>query len=345
MLSLFWGHRIKLKIYNMRTMSICLILFLIVVQSCSKPKATVFKDERLAQEAMVKFCLLGDLGRETEHQQVIADALEREKCHRIFFLGDLVYPKGITSADDPELERRFMTYYRPLVEEDPNLIINLVLGNHDHKEDPAAWRDVSKRNEAFFFPWYYYMIDYGGLCMVALDTSFYYYTAKVSEAAEQAVWLTELQPRLKDCDIKIALTHHPLKGGDYSGSMDWNGADGELKGFLETFIIGKFDMHITGHVHVLADDGKDDGTHMLISGTGGEVLGDGRAGYIVLRWEPQNPKRIGYSLRYVDTQVNVVDDSGIEAQTAKHEDQEDDIIRKSRVEKGGWFSNFMNQFK
>lgn len=321
-----------------------LILALPFLQNCSKPKATVFKDERLSQEAQVKFCLLGDLGRITYHQKTMAEALSKEGCHRIFFLGDLVYPKGISSADDPELEARFMSYYRPLVEEDPNLIINLILGNHDHKEDPGAWRDVSKRNEAFFFPWYYYMIDYGGLCMVALDTSFYYYTAKVSEATEQALWLTKLQPRLKECDVTVAMTHHPLKGGGYSGSMDWNGADGELKGFLETYIIGKFDMHISGHVHILADDGKDDGTHVLISGTGGENLGDGRPGFVVLRWEPSNPKRIGYSLRYVDTQVNVVNEAEMQGQEEKHEDESDHIIRKNRVNKS-WMSNFLNQFK
>lgn len=333
------------KIKSMQTfISLILIFAFLLIQSCSKPKASVFKDERLAQEEMVKFCLVGDLGRVTDHQKAIAEALGREECNRIFFLGDLVYPKGISSADDPELETRFMSYYRPLVEEDPNLIINLVLGNHDHKENPGAWRDVAKRNEAFFFPWYYYMIDYGGLCMVALDTSFYYYTAKVSEATEQALWLTKLQPRLKDCDVKIAITHHPLKGGGYSGSADWKGADGELKGFLETYIIGKFDMHISGHVHILADDGKDEGTRLLISGTGGEVLGDGRPGYIVLRWEPSNPKRIGYSLRYVDTQVNVIDESQIQAQTEKHEDEQDHIISKKRVE-SSWLSNFLNQFK
>jgi 3',5'-cyclic AMP phosphodiesterase CpdA len=117
--------------------------------------------------------------------------------------------------------------------------------------------------------------------------------------------MTELESRFKECDVIIALTHHPLKGGGYSGSADWNGSDGPLRAFLETYIIGKFDLHISGHVHILADDGKDEGTRLLISGTGGEVLGDGRAGFVVLRWEPKNPKRIGYYFRHIDTEVNV----------------------------------------
>lgn len=324
-----------------------MLLFIPFLQNCSKPKATVFKDQSLAEEEMVKFCLLGDLGRETKHQKMIAESLERENCHRIFFLGDLVYPKGISSVNDPELQSKFLDYYLPLVDRDPQLVINLVLGNHDHKEDPSAWRDVAKEYEGFFFPYYYYMIDYGGLCMVALDTSFYYYTEMVSEAAEQTVWLTQLDPRLRDCDVKVALTHHPLKGDGHSGSKDWNGASGPLKAFLETYIIGKFDLHITGHVHILVDDGRDEGTRLLISGTGGEVLGDGRAGYIVLRWEPHNPKRIGYSFRYVDTQLNVVDETGEiqpQAQEVHFEDEEDEWVDKSQVEARNWWTRLGDFF-
>lgn len=323
-----------------------LLLPFFLLNGCSKPKATVFKDNSLAQEAVVKFCLLGDLGRETSHQQAIAEALEREDCHRIFFLGDLVYPKGISSIEDPELENKFLKYYLPLVETDRELVINLILGNHDHKGEPSAWRDVAKRYQGFFFPYYYYMIDYGGLCMVAMDTSFYYYTKLVAEAGEQSAWLIQLQSRLKDCDVKVAMTHHPLKGDSYAGSMDWNGATGELKAFLETFIIGKFDLHITGHVHILADDGKDEGTRLLISGTGGEVLGDGRAGYIVLRWEPQNPKRIGYGLRYVDTVVSVYDENATEMtpQQQVEEEESEYIINKKSVDKS-WFNQLLETIK
>lgn len=312
-------------------MRINLFVFLFVLtlfQSCSKPEATVFEDNRLAEEETVKICLLGDLGRDTPHQKVIAEALEKEECHRIFFLGDLVYPKGISSVNDPELETRFLSYYLPLIDKDPALIINLILGNHDHKKEPSAWRDVAKKFPEFFFPNYYYLIDYGGLCVVALDTSFYYYTSLVAEATEQANWLFNLQSRLKGCDVKVALTHHPLKGDKHPGSVDWNGSSGPLKAFLENYIIGKFDLHITGHVHILYDDGKDEGTRLLISGTGGEILGGGRPGYVILRWEPQNPKRIGYSLKYVDTEVNVFN----ETQEQVEGEESEYIINKNKVE-------------
>jgi calcineurin-like phosphoesterase family protein len=312
-----------------------IFIFVIILQGCAKPNATVFEDNRLSEVDTAKFCLTGDMGRDTPHQQEIADALEKEDCDRIFFLGDLVYPKGISSVNDPLLQKNFLDYYLPIIDRDPGVIIGLVLGNHDHKGDPSAWKKVSKQYPGIFFPNYYYLIDYGGLCIVGLDTSFYYYAEKVVEAAEQAEWLFSIQSRLKDCKVKIALTHHPLKGDKHPGSKDWNGADGPLKLFLETYIVGKFDMHISGHVHILHDDGKDEGTRLLISGTGGEILGGGTPGYIVLRWEHQNPKRVGYSFRYVDTDVNIINDSlDPPPQEQQEEEESEYLIKKVKVGPG-----------
>jgi predicted phosphodiesterase len=324
-----------------------LILLIPFFQNCSKPGATVFEDHRLAQEAEIKICLLGDLGMDTPHQKEIAKALDKEECHRIFFLGDLVYPDGIESINDPVLEKNFLSYYTPLLSHSPRLIINLLLGNHDHQGNASAWMDLAQQNQGYFFPYYYYMVDYGGLCMVALDTSFYFYKEKLPEAAEQTIWLTQLHSRLKDCEVKVALTHHPFKGGSHSGSKDWNDSEGSLRAFFETYIIGKFDLLISGHVHLIADDGRDAGTKLLLSGTGGEVRGDGRAGFIVLTWAQDNPKRIGYRLKYVDTVVNVINDD-----VTGHEEQEaseEEFINKMKLDAPStfwdriilWFSRFM----
>lgn len=278
-----------------------LILSSLFLYSCGNPNARVFEDMTLAEEELVKICLLGDLGKDTELQGLMAEALGREECHRMFFLGDLVYPSGIKSIEDPELQQKFLNYYQPLLESNPNLRINLLLGNHDHQGSPAAWRKIGEKHERFFFPHYFYMIDYGGLCMVALDSSFYYYESKVKEMAEQTTWLTRMQKRLKKCDVKVALSHHPHKGAKFPA---WKGARGALKGFFELFVIGKFDIHAAGHVHALINDGQDEGTRLLISGTGGEVT-EGKPGYIVLSWNPKNPRAIGYTLREIDIAPNV----------------------------------------
>lgn len=309
-----------------------LLLFLLVFIGCAKPKATVFLDKSLREEEMVKFCFTGDMGKGGDHQKAIAEALEREQCHRIFFLGDLVYPKGIKSIDDPELDEKFLSYYEPLLNKDPNLYINLILGNHDHKGDPSAWKKISEKHPRFFFPGYYYMIDYGGLCMVAMDTSFYYYLNEVTETAKQTNWIQGLQSRLKDCDVKVALTHHPFKGKGLDREDDWEGSGGALNAFLDRYVIGVFDIHLAGHVHVVVDDGKDEGTRMLISGAGGETRAENRAGYIVLNWQPDNPKRIGYQMKYVDTEVNVVDDSGTIEREEEHI-KHDENVYKDAVER------------
>lgn len=322
-----------------------LFILLLLIQACGKPKGTIFEDNSLAQEELVKICMTGDMGKDTELQEAMAEALGRGDCDRIFFLGDLIYPKGIDSVDDPELDDKFLSYYAPLLEKDPELVIGLILGNHDHAGDPSAWLDVGKKFERIYFPNYYYMIDYGGLCVVALDTSFYYYEKKVLEATEQTVWLTRLQSRLKKCDVKVAITHHPFKGGGYAGDEDdWERAKGQLKVFLDSYVIGNFDLHVAGHVHIVADDGKDEGTRMLISGAGGELHGGGRPGYIVLTWEPSNPKKLGYYIQYFDSEVTVEGYPPQEQEAEKIEDPFHEGIPKTRVEEP-WFAPIIDFFK
>jgi hypothetical protein len=319
---------------NMGVLTLMLSFTFLLIGACARPKATVFEDFTLAQEEEVKLCMLGDLGKGSAHQQMMADALEREDCHRIFFLGDLVYPKGIKSLEDPELENKFLTYYQPLLERNPQLAIGLVLGNHDHAGTPSAWIEMADRYPGFFFPHYYYLMDYGGLCVVALDTSFYYYEKKVIEATQQTRWLTQLQSRLKQCQVKVAITHHPFKGNKWAeADSGWEGAKGGLRLFLKSYVIGNFDLHVAGHVHNIGDDGKDSGTRMLISGTGGETKGHGRAGFYVLTWRPSSPKRIGYRLQAVDTEVSVYDEA-LQQQQEPPIDMHpyDEVIPRSRVE-------------
>ncbi|MBA2405097.1 MAG: hypothetical protein H0V66_10035 [Bdellovibrionales bacterium] len=322
---------------------ILLNLLILLLSACAKPKATVFLDKSLQEEEMVKFCFTGDMGKDTPHQQSIAQALKFEGCHRIFFLGDLVYPKGIDSLDSEEFTKKFLAYYEPLLQENPNLYINLILGNHDHKGKPEVWKKISEINDRFFFPGYHYMIDYGGLCIAAMDTSLYYYLNDVTEVTQQTRWIQGLQSRLKDCDVKIAVTHHPFKGQGLDPEDDWDGSTGSLKVFLDTYVIGVFDLHIAGHVHVLADDGKDEGTRMLISGAGGEVRGDNKPGYLVLNWQPGNPKRIGYNLKYIDTTLNVVDDS--ESVQMQEEDVGPESVIAKRFVENNWFRSLWLKIK
>lgn len=333
----------------MRATSFIALLVIVFFYGCAEPKGKVYLDKSLREEETVKFCFTGDMGKDTEHQKVLAEALEREDCHRIFFLGDLVYPKGISSIDDPHLENAFLRYYDPLLTRNLDLHISLILGNHDHKGDPAAWKKISQKNDRYFFPNYWYMIDYGGLCMVALDTSFYYYLSEVKELTEQIRFIQGLQKRLKECDVTVALTHHPFKGTGYDSEDDWEGSSGALKVFLDTYVIGVFDIHLAGHVHAVVDDGKDEGTRMLVSGAGGETRAGNQPGYIVLNWQPDNPKRVGYQIRYIDTETTVVDETFAEGrQEEQYEEVESEIVPKRNVEPGlflrfwSWLTNLVS---
>ena len=70
--------------------------------------------------------------------------------------------------------------------------------------------------------------------------------------------------RLKDhCSFSIAVAHHPL-----FSSGDRDRANPQLAIFLEKYVFGTFDIYITGHNHVLADEGDHKKTRQLISATG-----------------------------------------------------------------------------
>lgn len=167
--------------------------------------------------------------------------------------------------------------------------------------------------------------------MVALDTSFYYYLSEVSETTEQTRFIQELQKRLKDCDVTVAMTHHPFKGTGYDSEDEWEGSTGALKVFLDTYVAGTFDIQISGYVHVVVDDGKDEGTRMLISGAGGETRAGNPAGFIVLNWQPKNPKRIGYQIRYIDTETTIVDETFVNDRQEQEEGYSE-IVPKKHVE-------------
>ena len=69
---------------------------------------------------------------------------------------------------------------------------------------------------------------------------------------------------MKDqCEFSIAVAHHPL-----FSSGDRDRANPQLAIFLENYVFGTFDIYITGHNHVLADEGDHKKTLQLISATG-----------------------------------------------------------------------------
>lgn len=271
-------------------------LFVLLMCSCVSRRSTVFQKQ--VSDERIKLCLLGDLGLDTPIQKRVAESLLQEDCSRIYFLGDLIYPNGITDENDPQLEKKFLSYYRPLYEKNPNLQISLMLGNHDYAGSTDAWFDIARKNKNIFFPSYYYLEKFSGICMLVLDTNLYVYWQYTIAALKQLAWLEDIESELKECRMTVAMAHHPYNGHEFQEG--WEGATGMMKVFLDRWVIGQVDMYVAGHLHTLKDTGEKNGTRMLISGVGGEMTNEEEdPGYIVLTYSPSQPDKLLYTLRHI----------------------------------------------
>ena len=99
---------------------------------------------------------------------------------------------------------------------------------------------------------------------IVLDTTIFDKLYYFYKRGSQIRWLRDEVDKLKEkCDFSIAVAHHPL-----FSSGDRDRANPQLAVFLENYVFGTFDIYITGHNHVLADEGDHKNTRQLISATG-----------------------------------------------------------------------------
>jgi predicted phosphodiesterase len=248
-----------------------LIIFLFLLTSCAT--TNLGPEEKALPEGESKFCFVGDMGLASGVQEQVSLLLEKENCHSLHFVGDLIYPSGIKSVKDRQLQSHFHKYYKAL--KGP---IQLILGNHDHRGTPEAWLELAKKDPRYVFPHYYYLQNWGGLCLTHLDTNFYKLFKDYFKGEVQKGWLEKHADYLnQNCTTTVALTHHPyLSRGTKHGN-----AKGLVKFFHEKHIIGRFDYLISGHEHILSDEGERKGTRLFITGAGGNFTKGEDAGYLV----------------------------------------------------------------
>lgn len=264
-----------------------LLTFFLVFSSCATKGIKPKPEEKTLKDGKVKFCFVGDMGAGNELQGRVAEELKEESCHSIHMLGDLIYPKGISSVDDPDLELKFLKYYLPLTQSGHSPSLNLILGNHDHQGNVKAWAELSRKEPSIHFPGPYYLQNWSGLCLVHLDSNYFKLLTSFWRAQEEIFWLKSIRNYLDDqCSTTIALTHHPYKS---RGPKHFN-ATGWMKDFHEEHIIGKFDYLISGHEHILSDEGTVQGTRLLISGAGGRAEPNEAAGLLVFEAEVEKGK-------------------------------------------------------
>jgi tartrate-resistant acid phosphatase type 5 len=207
------------------------------------------------------YCFVGDAGEVNPTQRKVVIALTNSDCSMVWHLGDITQ-LGVQSMDDPELEESFLTPFKPFLE--TGIPFYLTVGNHDYKGDPSVYLQVAKDYPSIFHPSNFYTKTFDGLCFFALDTTIFDKLYYFYKRGSQIRWLEEEVEKLKDqCDFSIAVAHHPL-----FSSGDRDRANPQLAIFLENYVFGTFDIYITGHNHVLADEGDHKETLQLISATG-----------------------------------------------------------------------------
>lgn len=247
------------------------------------------------QEMPYKLCFIGDTGNNSLAQTKVRDALLKEDCHKVYHLGDIIYPDGLKSPKDPLFHSHFFTPYEPLLKKSP---MSLVLGNHDYQGNREAWITLAKEHPEIHFPSYFYLETTKNLCVFALDTNLFVYGKYFLEAMNEASWLKRKQKETRsECDFNFYLTHHP-----YFSHGKHQGTKGIMKEFMEQQILGKGDILLSGHDHFISDEGKFRGTRQLVSGAGGQVKEGSSPGFITVElWGNKNIFDSGvYKLKIID---------------------------------------------
>ena len=235
-----------MKIKSFRTL--LLIISISVIQSITSKESDIY-------------CFVGDAGEVNPTQAMVVEALAYSDCSMVWHLGDITQ-LGVQSINDPELQDSFLTPFKPFLETE--IPFYLTVGNHDYKGDPAVYLEVAKDYPSIYHPSNFYTKQFGKVCFFALDTTIFDKLYYFYKRGSQIRWLAEEVERMKDqCEFSIAVAHHPL-----FSSGDRDRANPQLAIFLENYVFGTFDIYITGHNHVLADEGDHKKTLQLISATG-----------------------------------------------------------------------------
>jgi len=227
-----------------------------------------------AESSAVRFAALGDAGRGDAKQQRVARGVihtcAERGCDAIVLLGDLLYPHGMESDDDPRAEEWIAAPYAPA-----GAPLLLVLGNHDYGRgrDSAAARRVlrwAKHRPGVVLPANVWDLPAGLVHFFGLDTN----AAFQFGDAPQREWLARVLDE-SEAPWKVVLGHHPFRSDGEHGNAGWyEGWSGvpiaSGAGLLRLFegaLCDRADLYLAGHDHnrqLLAQCGVD----LIVSGAG-----------------------------------------------------------------------------
>jgi 3',5'-cyclic AMP phosphodiesterase CpdA len=209
-----------------------------------------------ADPARVRFVALGDAGRGDPGQRRVAKGVVRacaeRGCDAILLLGDLVYPRGMESDDDPHAEAWIADPYTPA-----GVPIYLVLGNHDYgrgRDVEPARRTVAwaKGRTDVVLPAEVWQVRVGIVHLFGLDTN----AAMEFGEDAQLAWLKK-GLEASDAPWKVVLGHHPFRSnGDHGNAGSYEGwshvpivSGDALRHLFEDGLCGKADLYLAGHDH------------------------------------------------------------------------------------------------
>ncbi len=214
-----------------------------------------------ASDQALRFLVFGDSGTGTPTQYAMAKHMQQhcqEKgCAMVVHTGDIIYPKGIASVEDPQTLTGFEGPYAPL-----GLPVYLSLGNHDYYGNAEAAIAYTKKSpwHDWILPGRYYTFLAGGVRFVALDTDHI--------DAAQAAWAIGVltRSRLQGERMAIAFGHHPRQSFGAHGMPS-----GPLGHWLDQVLCYRVDAYLAGHDHDLQVLTDRCGVRQIISGAAAQI--------------------------------------------------------------------------
>ena len=270
-------------------MKLTLLILLSLLGSCSTSTPVIRPSEKAAlllekrqkkTEDVLRICAVGDTGNASQVQRYVAESMLKAGCDRLVILGDVIYPHGIDSAYDGQLAGSFREPYKDFRK------IYIVLGNHDYQGKISAWKEIAEKDPRVIHPSNFFRERIHDLCLFFLDTNF---ERSPDLYKEQSEWLKN---SMDGCRYNIGFSHHPYLS---SGSRHGHARD-EVKKFYEEHVIGKFRYVLSGHEHILSDEGTSKDTRLIIAGSGGKVDKGHRPGFAIIDLRRGNWKDISVEI-------------------------------------------------
>lgn len=202
--------------------------------------------------------LIGDSGKDNSGQAAVANSMleycQSEACDLGMLAGDVVYPNGVSSYDDPILETMFDKYYNPL--EIPFLI---TLGNHDYGFLTNDWDRGdhqlrhAQKNPLFVLPHFWYIHETADIVVASIDTNRLFWHR--DEKPMKRMLKNAYEMAKESGRWFFVMGHHPyISNGKHGNAGRYDGIPTlgfNIKRILKDYVCGKADMYLSGHDHLL----------------------------------------------------------------------------------------------